>query len=152
MTFGNTQITPPGEKIITVLVSGGRDFSDVDFIYRFMEGMFIGCKYKSWILVHGGASGVDTICAKWAELHNIIVKEYPANWKKFGKSAGRIRNQEMFDSEFPDIGFIFPGGKGTAHMKSVFDSSKLFNYTSIKQRIDEETEYEVLVYEKGNLE
>ena len=42
--------------------------------------------------------------------------EYPAPWKRFGPSAGGIRNQQMLDEGKPDLVVAFPGGKGTADM------------------------------------
>lgn len=45
--------------------------------------------------MHLRKANVDIMGAFWAEDHEIAVKHFPANWKKFGKSAGPIRNQEM---------------------------------------------------------
>ena len=47
-----------------------------------------------------------------------MVEEYPADWKKYGKSAGPLRNQRMIDEGKPDLVVAFPGGVGTADMIS----------------------------------
>lgn len=41
------------------------------------------------------ASGVDTLGYRIGNALEIPVSEFPANWKKFGRSAGPIRNREM---------------------------------------------------------
>ena len=66
------------------------------------------------IIIHGDAPGADTIAAQFAESMNWTVEAYPADWKKFGRSAGPIRNQQMVDSG-ADICVAFPqpGSVGT---------------------------------------
>jgi hypothetical protein len=50
-------------------------------------------------------------------MHASKVREaaFPADWKRHGKSAGPLRNQEMLDAA-PDLVIAFPGGRGTADM------------------------------------
>jgi hypothetical protein len=46
-------------------------------------------------LVCGMCQGVDLVFFNWANESDIIIKEFPANWNLYGKSAGPIRNKEM---------------------------------------------------------
>lgn len=46
-------------------------------------------------VVSGGAPGVDALAEKWAEEHGIPVKRFPADWNRYGRRAGPIRNTEM---------------------------------------------------------
>lgn len=48
-------------------------------------------------IVSGHASGVDTLAERYARLNNIPLNVFPANWLRYGKSAGPKRNQEMAD-------------------------------------------------------
>src|SRR5690606_30354012 len=43
------------------------------------------------------------------------VVAYPADWRRHGRAAGPIRNQEMADAG-ADLCIAFPGGRGTADM------------------------------------
>lgn len=43
----------------------------------------------------GCAQGVDIAGAEWATERGIKVDYYPADWKKYGKAAGPIRNKKM---------------------------------------------------------
>lgn len=67
-------------------------------------------------VIHGAATGADSLAHEWAGDRMIWRLGYPANWKKHGLSAGPRRNQWMLDNEKPDLVVAFPGGDGTADM------------------------------------
>lgn len=67
-------------------------------------------------VVCGLARGADTFGAKWAYHANIPIARFPADWERYGKRAGNIRNREMGDYADAGIGFIWPGSRGTEHM------------------------------------
>jgi len=46
-------------------------------------------------VVSGMAPGVDRLGVKWAKEHGILMTPFYANWTRYGKSAGSIRNREM---------------------------------------------------------
>jgi ribA/ribD-fused uncharacterized protein len=109
-----------------LLVSGGRDFDDVDFIVKHLNRLHKSRTITS--VVHGAARGVDTICGFWAyEIDGIEPIAVPAEWHdkigNFDRGAGHKRNQRMLDEFRPNALFAFPGGKGTADM--VFRASKV---------------------------
>jgi hypothetical protein len=65
----------------------------------------------------GKAQGFDTLGECWARREHIPVKPFPANWKKFGLGAGKIRNCEMGDYAEALIALVAtPPTRGTAHM------------------------------------
>lgn len=55
-------------------------------------------------IVSGKALGADRLGENWAKKYHIPIKYFPANWNKYGKSAGHIRNKEM--AEYCDKGII----------------------------------------------
>ena len=68
----------------------------------------------------GGADGVDTLAERYAEENHFAFRKMPADWNRYGKRAGYIRNDEMhrFISGFEHRGCIaFWDGrsKGTLH-------------------------------------
>lgn len=93
-----------------VIVCGGRDFADQDVVDNFLDSIVIT------EVIHGGASGADTLAGRWAQRRGVPVKVYPADWNKHGRAAGPIRNQQMLDTEDPTAVIAFPGGRGTADM------------------------------------
>ena len=68
-------------------------------------------------VVSGGASGADAEGETWAKAHGIPIKRFPADWNTHGRAAGPIRNKQM--AEYADAVVLFPGGRGTASMKSL---------------------------------
>ena len=77
-----------------VLVTGSRDWSDIDAVVRELSRLPMGS-----IVVHGACRGADTIAGVVAEALGFEVRPYPALWNTLGNSAGPIRNREMLCSE-----------------------------------------------------
>jgi len=76
------------------------------------------------VVIEGEAPGADTLAKEWAEEREIIIMPFPANWKKYGRSAGPIRNRQMLDEGKPDMVVAFPSvylhdTKGTKDMVKV---------------------------------
>lgn len=95
-----------------LIIAGGRDhnlsqedFDYLDEIHRVRGVTEVVC---------GMANGVDMDGYEWAKKNKIPVKEFPADWAKYGKSAGPIRNREM--AKYADALFAFSGGRGTDNM------------------------------------
>lgn len=77
-----------------LLVAGTRTFDDYELLSR--KILQLTTKYKNNIcIVSGGAKGADTLAEKYAKDHNLEFFKFPAQWDKYGKSAGFIRNEEM---------------------------------------------------------
>lgn len=97
---------------LVVLVCGGRDYHDVKSVFRCLDGL----ASKPTLIVQGGAFGADACASEWAYKRNVPERQFSADWKKHGRAAGPIRNQEMLDTAKPHLVVAFPGGVGTADM------------------------------------
>jgi YspA, cpYpsA-related SLOG family len=99
---------------LVVLVCGGRDYSDW---FRVCDelGTLVSL-HGIRRIVHGNARGADNLAMNWADWQKVPQSKYPADWARYGLSAGSIRNQKMLDSEPIDLVVAFPGGSGTADM------------------------------------
>jgi hypothetical protein len=64
-------------------------------------------------IVSGGAKGVDSQAAEFAKANNFKLTVFPAEWGKYGKAAGIIRNQQIIDYADKVIAFPSRGSKGT---------------------------------------
>lgn len=107
-----------------VLVCGGRNFRDKALLYGTMDAL--DRKHGIVTVIHGGASGADTLAGTWAMEWGCSVWVFSANWKKYGDAAGPIRNALMLEDGEPDLVVAFKGGKGTASMV------KLARYAGVK--------------------
>lgn len=97
-----------------VIIAGGRDFSDYESLKHY-------CKYllknqPDVEIVCGMARGADMLGKRYAEEHGLKVKKFPAQWNKYGKRAGYLRNADMADYADSLIAFWNKKSKGTKHM------------------------------------
>lgn len=94
-----------------VIVSGGRHYDDEQFLFEALD------RVRPRHIVHGNASGADSLAGRWAEARGVPQTRYPAQWKRYGKKAGPLRNNQMA-TDGADLLVAFPGGAGTADMVS----------------------------------
>ena len=97
-----------------VIVCGSRKWRDRDAI---TDRLF---HLPPCVVVHGNAGGADRIAHQEAQKLGLLVEPHPADWKRFGKKAGPIRNLEMAKAG-ADLCIAFWDGAstGTAHMIDV---------------------------------
>lgn len=78
-----------------LIIAGSRDFFDYDFLYKKCDYLLQNHKDKEIIIVGGLASGADTLGELYSIDRGYKFLPYPANWDKYKKFAGHLRNQEM---------------------------------------------------------
>lgn len=110
---------------IRIIIAGSRSFDNYDKLCKevdefiSMQMFFAGLgayKSKEVEIVSGGARGADKLGERYAKEHNLRLKIFPADWDKYGKRAGYIRNTEMAEYANCLIAFYDGKSKGTAHM------------------------------------
>ena len=79
---------------MNLIIAGCRDFTDRDIIYEGID-LFINEYGTPDRIIEGGASGVDRIAGEYAREHNIPLQICKADWNKYGRAAGPIRNDKM---------------------------------------------------------
>jgi hypothetical protein len=122
-----------------VLVTGGRDYYDQETVFEvlgFLE-KFYGPALR---ILHGGASGADTLAQRFCDTFDVTHRAFPADWngpcrpgcdpnhrRKKGRgsycpAAGVYRNLVMLDyldfcrNKGHTVQVVaFPGGSGTLH-------------------------------------
>lgn len=101
-----------------VLICGDRAWNNYWAIYDVMYRLD-----RSSIIIHGAAKGADTMAGVIAK--NLGFKKIvavPADWEKYGRAAGPIRNKKMLDME-PDLVLAFhndiQNSKGTLNMVTI---------------------------------
>lgn len=96
--FGSRTCNPTPQRIRVTLEELGIDESKITEV------------------VCGMARGADLAGLRYAAQTGIPVKKFPADWDRYGRRAGILRNAEM--AEYADVGVGFWDGesRGTAHM------------------------------------
>lgn len=85
-----------------LIIAGSRTFEDPEKDYNLVvraldqaSGHLPVPPQKADVIVSGAAPGVDRLGEIFAGEHKIRLKQFPADWKTNGKSAGYIRNYQM---------------------------------------------------------
>ncbi len=95
-----------------LIIAGGRDHELGREDYQKINAIHSGDPITE--VVSGRALGVDRCGELWADVLNIPIRAFPADWKTLGKSAGPMRNKRM--AEYADAVALFKGGSGTHSM------------------------------------
>lgn len=95
-----------------VLVCGSRHFNDYIKLEEVLNGFGIT------EIIEGEAAGADRLSRVYGERHRIPVARFPADWTKYGKAAGAIRNKQMLVEGQPELVIAFrgPNSRGTQNM------------------------------------
>lgn len=113
--------------MIGIIICGGRNYND----RKTLENALNRLKLKTPVIlvITGGAKGADTLGRIWAEKNGIASTVINADWDRYGKSAGYLRNRSMATTlmrwkeeqlDERSIGIVaFPGGRGTQMMTEI---------------------------------
>lgn len=99
------------------IIAGSRDIVDYSIV---KEAFNVILKYYDIsAIISGTAKGVDRLGEQIAEEYHKKIIKMPADWDKYGKRAGYLRNLDMADVS--DIALIIwdEKSKGTKHMINI---------------------------------
>ena len=106
-----------------VIIAGSRKFNDYQKLFETLDN--IGIHMINSIdpveIISGHAPGADTLGERFADAYGYPLKIFPADWDKYGKAAGPIRNEQMakYAAEADRgmlIAFPISESKGTRNM------------------------------------
>ena len=100
-----------------LIVAGGRDFCDKALLEERCDAMISEkAKTHTIVIISGSYYGADEMGESYAERRGFDCIKIPADWEKYGKSAGPIRNEKMV--KMADAGIFFWDGssRGTANI------------------------------------
>jgi len=102
--------------MIKVIIAGGRDFNDYKLLKDAASKFLHGCTLDDITIISGKAKGADSLAIKLAREYGLDLITKPADWDKYGRSAGFIRNVEMADIATHLLAFWDGKSRGTRHM------------------------------------
>lgn len=126
-----------------LIIAGGRNFDDYPLLKQKLDAILRKVDEPIIILsgrcnsgtktftTDGGINvcGADGLGERYAKEYNYQVEPHPANWVKFGKSAGPTRNYEMAEIATHAVLFWDGMSTGTGSMK------KYAEWKGVKVRI-----------------
>jgi hypothetical protein len=109
-----------------LIIAGGRDFTDADMMEARLYNI-LGGSVNIWpdVVISGMARGADTLGWEWAKAHGVEVIEMPADWARYGRSAGYRRNEEMARAATHLVAFWDGVSRGTSNMIGIARRDKL---------------------------
>jgi predicted Rossmann-fold nucleotide-binding protein len=116
-----------------VIIAGSRGFSNYKLLKETCDDFLRNIKKEyNIVIISGGARGADKAGEKYASDEDLDLEIYPADWKKYGKSAGFMRNEQMANIADAVIAFWNGESHGTKHMIDIAEEKglnvKVVNY------------------------
>lgn len=105
-----------------IVIGGYRNFDNYEIFKNFVD-LCIGDKSEITIL-SGHCKGVDLMGERYAKEKGFALEIYPADWKKYGRAAGPIRNRQMVENADSVIAFVSETASGT---KKLIENAKKLN-------------------------
>ena len=101
-----------------VIICGGRDFADKKLCFDSLGRLL--SEYEAMEIVSGHARGADLFGEEYARIHGLKLTVFKADWKKYGRGAGPVRNRQMLEYALKGtaviIAFWDGKSKGTKNM------------------------------------
>ena len=97
-----------------VVIFGSRGITDM----AILEQAIKQASFHITTIISGGAKGADALGEAYANAHNIPLEIYKPDWKKYGRKAGPLRNEQMAKLADAGIGLWDGQSRGTRHMHS----------------------------------
>lgn len=99
-----------------VIIAGGRYFSDYELLKEKCDEFLQDETGEEIVIISGHALGADSLDERYAQERGFKIETYPADWKKYGRAAGPIRNEQMANIANALIAFWDGKSKGTKNM------------------------------------
>ena len=92
-------------------IVGSRDFNDYQLMSEFILSKFDLPDIDT--IVSGGAKGADALAERFAQEYKLTLIVKDAEWEKYGRAAGPIRNKLIIEEADAVVAFPSIQSKGT---------------------------------------
>lgn len=98
-----------------VIIAGGRNFPDYPLLAQTMDHLLSNTSDEI-VCICGKARGADALGERYAIERGYPILYFPAEWEKYGRIAGYLRNTEMARNADALVAFWDGRSPGTKHM------------------------------------
>jgi len=100
-----------------IAVIGSRGFDDYFQLVAVLE------PHLPAVLISGGAPGADGLAERFAQERGLEINVIPADWQRYGRGAGPIRNKQIVESA--DLVIAFWDGKSRGTRSALAHAEKV---------------------------
>jgi len=101
---------PVEYEVERVAIVGSRGYSNLEAVRAYVRSL-----PKDTVVVSGGAAGVDITAEITAKDCGLAVVVWPADWARYGRRAGLLRNIQVVENCDRVVAFWDGKSRGTAH-------------------------------------
>jgi len=127
LCFSSSPASAPSRSLV-IVAGGGRDLA---WPHQRIAAVLLARSggRPVHLLLHGGARGADAVIARAAQQLGWSALALPAEWRRYGRAAGPIRNRQLLEQAIARalahgtpgltvsvLVVAFPGGSGTASL------------------------------------
>ena len=109
--------------MFNVIIAGSRDFNNYELLKSKCNNILSNS--SDICIISGTARGADKLGERYANEQGYAMQQFPADWDRYGKSAGYKRNVLMAEHADALIAFWDGMSKGTRHMIEIAHSKGL---------------------------
>ena len=113
-----------------VVVAGSRNYNNYEEAKKFITNCLSEEADKDIVFIVGSCRGADMLGERFAQEMGYKLESYPAEWSKYGKAAGPLRNKKM--AEICDLVICFWDGKSRGSATMIDFARKLGKPVVIK--------------------
>ena len=107
-----------GRRLMRILVTGSRDWRDWATVAKALKDA--SSELRTVVVSGACPTGADMIAERYAEDRGWTIERHPADWDKYGKKAGPIRNSQMVAlGADVCLAFIRNESKGATHTSRI---------------------------------
>lgn len=97
---------------MNIAIIGSRNPGNINFAQELEKRITIN---NNDVIISGGARGIDSLAAQYANANGLQMKEYCPDFTKYGRGATFIRNREIVDNADVVVAFWNGTSKGTKY-------------------------------------
>ena len=111
-----------------IIVCGGSKFNDYSLLESSLNRIFNEYSGDAIEIISGHAKGTDSLGERYAKEHNLKCTVFAADWKRYGKAAGPIRNSQMLKYAKQENPIVIAFWDGKSHgTKDTINKAKKLN-------------------------
>ena len=99
-----------------IVIAGCREYTDFEEASVFILSCLVRLGIETAVVLSGKCRGADKLGERFATERGWRILEFPADWAKYGRAAGPVRNRKMVDASDAVICFWDGKSRGTASL------------------------------------